>query len=159
MRNLLSTLLVFSFLFTIGCEDDEASSDTLVGAWNLASVSVTLEGTTTNQEANSEYSLVLIISEEGTISLDGGFPKLYLSVFGVTGNELYICGMAFGSFNIGTWSTAGSKLTLDWDRAGENISAMEIWDYTLSGDNLTLSSTGEDYCRANASVTYNWNKE
>ena len=45
MKNLLSMLLVFSFLFTIGCEDDEATtSDTLVGVWNMTSIAVVYDG-------------------------------------------------------------------------------------------------------------------
>ena len=48
MKNLLSMLLVFSFLFTIGCEDDDATeSNPLVGVWNMTSIVIESEGTTT----------------------------------------------------------------------------------------------------------------
>ena len=47
MRNLLSMLLVFSFLFTIGCGDDDATeSNPLVGVWNMTSLSFATGGET-----------------------------------------------------------------------------------------------------------------
>jgi len=56
MRNLLSTLLVFSFLFTIGCEDDEATdSNPLVGVWNMTSIVIESEGTTTIDASDDYY--------------------------------------------------------------------------------------------------------
>ena len=69
MRNLLSTLLVFSFLFTIGCEDDKATD--LVGVYNMVSYSVIGDGINIAREADANNSLVFVLSEGGTYSLQG----------------------------------------------------------------------------------------
>ena len=64
MRNLLSMLLVFSFLFTIGCEDDKATdSNPLVRVWNMTSFSYETGGNTTIIDASYEFSIVLIFTE------------------------------------------------------------------------------------------------
>ena len=74
MRNLLSMLLVFSFLFTIGCDDDEATDETnpLVGVYNMVSYSVSGDGMNITQEADAIYnSLVMILAEDGVWSIQG----------------------------------------------------------------------------------------
>ena len=73
MRNLLSMLLVFSFLFTIGCDDDEATDETnpLVGVYNMVSYSVSGDGFDSTQVADANNSLVFVLSEGGTYSLQG----------------------------------------------------------------------------------------
>ena len=74
MRNLLSMLLVFSFLFTIGCGDDEATDETnpLVGVYNMVSYSVSGDGMNITQEADAIYnSLVMILAEDGVWSIQG----------------------------------------------------------------------------------------
>ena len=94
MRNLLSTLLVFSFLFTIGCDDDEATDETnpLVGVYNMVSYSVSGGGINITQETDANNSLVLVLSEGGTYSLQG-------TIDGESNSES------------GTWSTTGSTIT------------------------------------------------
>jgi len=79
MRNLLSMLLVFSFLFTIGCGDDEATDETnpLVGVWNMTSVVIESEGTTT-LDASDEFSIVFIFNEDGTFSNQGVFEVSHI---------------------------------------------------------------------------------
>ena len=98
MRNLLSMLLVFSFLFTIGCDDDEATDETnpLVGVYNMVSYSVSGDGMNITQEADANNSLVLVLSEGGTYSVQG-------SIDGESNSES------------GTWSTTGSTLTLIYE--------------------------------------------
>ena len=73
MRNLLSMLLVFSFLFTIGCDDDDATDETnpLVGVYNMVSYSVSGDGMNITQEADADNSLVMIIAEDGVWSIQG----------------------------------------------------------------------------------------
>ena len=120
MRNLLSTLLVFSFLFTIGCEDDDASADTLVGVWNMTSIAVTGDGATTTIDAGSDFSIVMIFNEDGTFSNQGVME-------GESNSES------------GTWSTAGDKLTIITEE--EEGTVTEIWDYTLSGSSFSMTFT------------------
>ena len=120
MRNLLSTLLVFSFLFTIGCEDDDASADTLVGVWNMTSIAVTVDGATTTVDAGSDYSIVIIFNEDGTFSNQGVMEGESHSESGI-------------------WSTAGDKLTIITEE--EEGTVTEIWDYTLSGSSFSFTFT------------------
>ena len=137
MRNLLSTLLVFSFLFTIGCEDDEATdSNPLVGVWNMTSIVIESEGTTTI-DAGSDYSIVLIFNEDGTFSNQGVME-------GESHSES------------GTWSTQGDKLTIITEDVEEGQET-EIWDYTVSGSSFSFTFTdNEDYY--DDTYTYNFTK-
>ena len=137
MRNLLSTLLVFSFLFTIGCEDDDASADTLVGLWNMTSIAVTVDGATTTVDAGSDYSIVIIFNEDGTFSNQGVME-------GESHSES------------GTWSTAGDKLTIITEDEEEGT-VTEIWDYTLSGSSFSMTFT-ETEDGMSATITYNFTK-
>ena len=138
MRNLLSMLLVFSFLFTIGCGDDEATDETnpLVGVWNMTSVVIESEGTTT-LDASDEFSIVLIFNEDGTFSNQGVFD-------GESHSES------------GTWSTSENKLTVITEDVQEGTET-EIWDYTVSGSSFSMSMTetedGETW-----TYTYNFTK-
>ena len=136
MRNLLSMLLVFSFLFTIGCDDDEATDETnpLVGVYNMVSYSVSGDGLNITQEADANNSLVLVLSEGGTYSVQG-------SLDGESNSES------------GTWSTTGSTLTLIYEDDEEGTTT-DIFSYTLSGNNMTMSFTDEGL-----TITYNWEKE
>ena len=138
MRNLLSMLLVFSFLFTIGCGDDEATDETnpLVGVWNMTSVVIESEGTTT-LDASDEFSIVLIFNEDGTFSNQGVFE-------GESHSES------------GTWSTSGNKLTVITEDVEEGTET-EIWDYTVSGSSFSFTFTdNEDYY--DFTYTYNFTK-
>ena len=137
MRNLLSMLLVFSFLFTIGCDDDEATDETnpLVGVYNMVSYSVSGEGTSITQEADANNSLVFVLSEGGTYSLQG-------TIDGDSNSES------------GTWSTTGSTLTLITENDDDGT-VTDIFSYTLSGNDMTMvGSAGGDF-----TITYNWEKE
>ena len=138
MRNLLSMLLVFSFLFTIGCGDDEATEETnpLVGVWNMTSVVIESEGTTT-LDASDEFSIVLIFNEDGTFSNQGVME-------GESHSES------------GTWSTQGDKLTVITEDVQEGTET-EIWDYTVSGSSFSFTFTdNEDYY--DFTYTYNFTK-
>ena len=137
MRNLLSMLLVFSFLFTIGCEDDEATdSNPLVGVWNMTSIVIESEGTTTI-DAGSDYSIVLIFNEDGTFSNQGVME-------GESHSES------------GTWSTSENKLTVITEDVQEGTET-EIWDYTVSGSSFSFTFTdNEDYY--DFTYTYNFTK-
>ena len=114
MRNLLSMLLVFSFLFTIGCDDDEATDETnpLVGVYNMVSYSVSGDGLNITQEADANNSLVLVLAEGGTYSFQG-------TLDGESNSET------------GTWSTTGSTLTLITEDV-EDGTVTDIFSYTLS---------------------------
>ena len=138
MRNLLSMLLVFSFLFTIGCGDDEATDETnpLVGVWNMTSVEIESERTTTLDERD-EFSIVLIFNEDGTFSNQGVFE-------GESHSES------------GTWSTSENKLTVITEDVQEGTET-EIWDYTVSESSFSFSFTERegDY---DFTYTYNFTK-
>ena len=136
MRNLLSMLLVFSFLFTIGCDDDEATDETnpLVGVYNMVSYSVSGDGLNITQEADANNSLVFVLSEGGTYSLQG-------TIDGDSNSES------------GTWSTTGSTLTLITEDV-EDGTVTDIFSYTLSGNDMTMTLDDEGL-----TITYNWEKE
>ena len=137
MRNLLSMLLVFSFLFTIGCGDDDATeTNPLVGVWNMTSVVIESEGTTT-LDASDEFSIVLIFNEDGTFSNQGVFE-------GESHSES------------GTWSTSENKLTVITEDVQEGTET-EIWDYTVSESSFSFSFTERegDY---DFTYTYNFTK-
>ena len=136
MRNLLSMLLVFSFLFTIGCDDDEATDETnpLVGVYNMVSYSVSGGGINITQEADANNSLVFVLSEGGTYSLQG-------TIDGESNSES------------GTWSTTGSTLTLITEDV-EDGTVTDIFSYTLSGNDMTMTIDEEGL-----TITYNWEKE
>ena len=137
MRNLLSTLLVFSFLFTIGCEDDKATD--LVGVYNMVSYSVIGDGLNITQEADANNSLVFVLSEGGTYSLQGIWD-------GSSHSES------------GTWSTTGSTLTLITEQLESSaFIALKFngsWQTHLSGNDMTMTIDDEGF-----TLTYNWEKE
>ena len=136
MRNLLSMLLVFSFLFTIGCGDDEATDETnpLVGVYNMVSWSVSGDGMNITQEADANNSLVFVLSEGGTYSVQG-------MIDGDSNSES------------GTWSTTGSTITLIYED-DEDGTVTDIFSYTLSGNDMTMTIDDEGL-----TITYNWEKE
>ncbi|MEC8984856.1 MAG: lipocalin family protein [Candidatus Neomarinimicrobiota bacterium] len=135
MKNLLSMLLVFSFLFTIGCEDDDATeSNPLVGVYNMVSYSVSGDGVNITQDADANNSLTLVFSEGGTYSLQG-------TIDGDSNSES------------GAWSTTGGTITFIYEDAEEGT-VTDILSYTLSGNNMTMSLTDEGL-----TITYIWEKE
>ena len=129
-------LLVFSFLFTIGCDDDEATDETnpLVGVYNMVSYSVSGDGLNITQEADANNSLVFVLSEGGTYSFQG-------TLDGESNSET------------GTWSTTGSTLTLITEDV-EDGTVTDIFSYTLSGNDMTMTIDEEVFI-----ITYNWEKE
>ena len=139
MRNLLSMLLVFSFLFTIGCGDDDATeSNPLVGVWNMTSVSFTNDGTTTTIDASNDFSIVFIFNEDGTFSNQGAFD-------GESHSET------------GTWSTSENKLTIITDDVAEGEET-DIWDYTVSGNSFLSMTIAENEDGYDFTYTYNFTK-
>ena len=156
MRNLLSTLLVFSFLFTIGCEDDEATDDAtepnpLVGVYNM--VSYAISGVdSVNADANN--SLVMILADSSIFSIQG------------------ILDGESDSYS-GTWSSNGNTLTINYfTEVGQGVSDLwyytliryfgdqSYWSYTLSGDDMSMSTTYiSGYYDESLTITYNWEKE
>ena len=136
------SLFILSILFTIGCEDEKETSDTnpLVGVYNMTSISFELQTTPTqtltfNHDGTDNY-LVFILGDDGVYSLQG-------KIDGVDGSEG------------GTWSDTGNKLTLipsDGDT--------EIWDFTLTGNNLVLTRTEPETDENwGLLMTYNFTKE
>ena len=156
MRNLLSMLLVFSFLFTIGCEDDEATDDAtepnpLVGVYNM--VSYAISGVdSVNADANN--SLVMILADSSIFSIQG------------------ILDGESDSYS-GTWSSNGNTLTINYfTEVGQGVSDLwyytliryfgdqSYWSYTLSGDDMSMSTTYiSGYYDESLTITYNWEKE
>ena len=156
MKNLLSALLVFSFLFTIGCEDDEATDDAtepnpLVGVYNM--VSYAISGVdSVNADANN--SLVMILADSSIFSIQG------------------ILDGESDSYS-GTWSSNGNTLTINYfTEVGQGVSDLwyytliryfgdqSYWSYTLSGDDMSMSTTYiSGYYDESLTITYNWDKE
>ena len=152
MRNLLSTLLVFSFLFTIGCEDDDATeSNPLVGVYNMVSYAISGVGSV-NADANN--SLVMILADSSIFSIQG------------------ILDGESDSYS-GTWSSNGNTLTINYfTEVGQGVSDLwyytliryfgdqSYWSYTLSGDDMSMSTTYiSGYYDESLTITYNWEKE
>ncbi len=156
MKNLLSALLVFSFLFTIGCEDDEATDDAtepnpLVGVYNM--VSYAISGVdSVNADANN--ILVMILADSSIFSIQG------------------ILDGESDSYS-GTWSSNGNTLTINYfTEVGQGVSDLwyytliryfgdqSYWSYTLSGDDMSMSTTYiSGYYDESLTITYNWEKE
>ena len=162
MRNLLSTLLVFSFLFTIGCEDDEATDDAtesnpLVGVYNMVSYSVSgMYMESVNVDADANNSLVMVLADSSVCSIQGILD-------GESNSES------------GTWSSNGDTLTIiilneDFYSVPEIwyyvlLRYLDLytpyhsyWTYTLSGDDMSMSLTPDNYDES-LTITYNWDKE
>ena len=157
MKNLLSALLVFSFLFTIGCEDDEATDDAtesnpLVGVYNMVSYAISGVGSV-NADANN--SLVMVLADSSVCSIQGILD-------GESNSES------------GTWSSNGDTLTIiilneDWHPVPEiwyyvllryldpYNPSHSYWTYTLSGNDMSMSLT--DNYDESLTITYNWDKE
>ena len=142
MKKILYPLFIFSILFTIGCEDEKEKDpvNPLIGVYNMTSVSITIQSSpsqtlTFNHDGTDNY-LVFILGDDGVYSLQG-------KIDGDDGSEG------------GTWSDTGNKLTLipsDGDT--------EIWDFTLTGNNLVMTITEpETDDMWEYVMTYNFTKE
>ena len=134
MKNLLSALLLFSILFTVGCDDDDATATedaSLVGTWELTSASVVIHSTpeeTVTFDVPNEVSITMVLADDGSYSENGTFEG------------------EIETFS-GTWSETGNVLTFVVT-SGTEIDGTETWlaNYTLSGDVLTLvaEEAGDD---------------
>mgnify|MGYP000421528761 CR=1 FL=1 len=118
MKNLLSALLLFSILFTVGCDDDAS----LVGTWELTSGTIVIHSTPeeTFTYTPPEVSNTLVLADDGSYAENGTFE-----------GEIQ-------TFS-GTWSATDNVLTFVVT-SGTEIDETETWlnNYTLSGDVLTL---------------------
>ena len=128
MKNLLSALLLFSILFTVGCDDDATATEdaSLVGTWELTSASVVIHSTpeeTVTFDVPNEVSITMVLAEDGSYAESGTYEG-EISSFG------------------GTWSATDTELTF----VVEIDEDIETWlnNYTLSGDVLTLVGEDED---------------
>ena len=123
MKKLLYPLVIFSILFTIGCEDDKAAEEDvnpLVGVWEMTSASFLIQSNpsetiTITADANNIHTMIL--SEDGTYSSSG---KQDGDSYSGSGN----------------WSSTANKLTIMED--GEDTI---ILDFSISGSTLTTSLT------------------
>ena len=140
MKRLILTVL--PLLLMIGCEDnkEETPVNPLVGIYDLTSISLSIQSNpvqtlTYNHNGTTTY-LVFILGDDGIYSLQGK----------VNGND---------SKGGGTWSDTGNKLSLiltDGDA--------EIWDFTLSGNNLVMTiSEPETDTNWGTVITYNFTKD
>tara|TARA_B100001245_G_C22613384_1_gene303016 strand:+ start:69 stop:506 length:438 start_codon:yes stop_codon:yes gene_type:complete len=123
MKNLLSALLLFSILFTVGCDDDDATEDaSLVGVWEFTSGTVVTHSSpeVTETYTPPDVSNTLVLADDGSYAETGTFE-----------DEIQ-------TFS-GTWSATGNVLTFVVT-SGTDIDGTETWlnNYTLSGDGLTL---------------------
>ena len=120
MKKLLYPLFALLILFTVGCGDDDATTDDtnpLVGVWEMTTVSILIETEpfpqtiTYNSDANNNETMIL--AEDGTYSSSG-----------------VLDGDSFS--NSGSWSSTSNKLTIMEDE--ETL----ILDFSISGSTLTL---------------------
>ena len=136
MKNLLSAILFLSILFTVGCDDDDATATedaSLVGTWELTSGTVVTHESESNPEETNTYtppviSNTLVLADDGSYAENGTFDG------------------DIATFS-GTWSATGNVLTFVVT-SGTEIDGTETWlnNYTLSGDVLTLvaEEAGDD---------------
>jgi hypothetical protein len=142
MKRLL--LIVLPLLLMVGCEDKKDDTtepvNPLISVYNMTSTSITIQSTPTqtysfNHNGTTTY-MVFILGDDGVYSLQG-------KIDGDDGSEG------------GTWSDTGNKLTLipsDGDT--------EIWDFTLSGNNLVMTiSEPETDTTWGTVITYNFTKD
>ena len=126
MKKLLYPLVIFSILFTIGCEDDKAAEEDvnpLVGVWEMTSASFLIQSNpsetiTITADANNIHTMIL--SEDVTYSSSG---KQDGDSYSGSGN----------------WSSTTNKLTIMED--GEDTI---IFDFSISGSTLTTTVTEEE---------------
>ena len=131
MKNFLTAIFLFSILFTIGCDDDDATAAedaSLVGTWELTSGTVVIHSTPeeTNTYTPPEVSNTLVLADDGSYAETGTFEG------------------EITSFS-GTWSATGNVITFVVTSGTDNDEP-ETWvnNYTLSGDELTLVAEDED---------------
>ena len=124
MKKLLYPLFALLILFTVGCGDDDATTDDtnpLVGVWEMTSASFLIQSNpsqTITITADNNNSETMILGEDGTYSVSGvsalGYPPI-------------------GSFSkSGSWSATSNKLTIIDD------GKTKIFDFSISGSTLTL---------------------
>ena len=126
MKKLLYPLFALLILFTVGCGDDDATTDDtnpLVGVWEMTTVSILIETEpfpqtiTYNSDANNNETMIL--AEDGTYSSSG-----------------ILDGDSFS--NSGSWSSTSNKLTIIEDGETLGIEIELIFDFSISGSTLTL---------------------
>ena len=123
MKKLLYPLFALLILFTVGCGDDDATTDDtnpLVGVWEMTSASFLIQSnpsTTITITADANNYETMILGEDGTYSVSG-----------VSDGESFS-----GS---GSWSSTANKLTIMED--GEET---VIVDFSISGSTLTTTLT------------------
>jgi len=123
MKKLLYPLVIFSILFTIGCEDDKAAEEDvnpLVGVWEMTSASFLIQSNpseTITITADNNNSETMILGEDGTYSSSGKQD-------------------GDSDSGSGSWSSTANKLTIMED--GEDTI---IFDFSISGSTLTTSLT------------------
>ena len=125
MKKLLYPLVIFSMLFTIGCEDDKVAEEEvnpLVGVWEMASASILVQSnpsTTITITKDADNFETMILGEDGTYSYSGK----------INGED---------DSGSGSWSSTANKLTIMED--GETT----IVDFSISGSTLTTTITEEE---------------
>jgi len=147
MKRLL--LIVLPLLLMVGCEDEKATEeeqvDPLVGVYNMTSVSVSIQSNpvqtlTFNHDGSNNY-VVMILGDPDVYSFQG-------KIDGDVANEG------------GTWSSTGNKLSLVITNTTMGDPDTEIWDFTLSGNNLVMTlSEPETDTDWGITMTYNFTKE
>ena len=126
MKKLLYPLFALLILFTVGCGDDDATTDDtnpLVGVWEMTSASFLIQSNpsqTITITADNDNSETMILGEDGTYSSSG---KQDGDSYSGSGN----------------WSSTANKLTIMED--GEDTI---IFDFSISGSTLTTTVTEEE---------------
>ena len=124
MKKILYPLFIFTFLFTIGCEDEKVEEEVnpLIGVLEMETVSMTILSNPSQNltiTSDSDNNETMILGEDGTYSYEGK----------VNGES---------DSGSGSWSSTSNKLTIVED--GDT----DIWDFSISGDELTLNITTEE---------------
>ena len=126
MKKLLYPLFALLILFTVGCGDDDATTDDtnpLVGVWEMTSASFLIQSNpseTITITADNNNSETMILGEDGTYSSSGKQD-------------------GDSDSGSGSWSSTANKLTIMED--GEDTI---IVDFSISGSTLTTTVTEEE---------------
>ena len=137
MNKLLYPLVIFSILFTIGCEDDKAAAEDvnpLVGVWEGTELKIIHgDGAQETYQYGEDTDM-------GTVTYIFGADGIYTHT-SVSSNETIT--------SSGTWSLNDGILTfVDGDKT-------DIVDFTLSDNTLTLTiEVGEDDMPMTMIVTF-----
>lgn len=129
---LLVSSLIIALFISVGCDSNDPASDeaTIVGTWDLTSMTSTQEGQTITIQANQIDTYILLIPELGML------PETII----FNDNGTYQVTYVDGEVETGTYVATDNTLTIT--PAGETVPM--ILNYTLTGNTATIEMETDD---------------